>query len=208
MEKPIIYLDIEEDDMYSGVEAIAFVDNPAIDMDWFAYNKEKKPTKFAKDDTKRIITSPVMLADTPIYRYNEEMGEYYVAYKPEAIFKMRNKFMMESRMHQVNEDHDSKKKVEGVYMVESFITGDKIKSELFDVPDGSWVASWFIKDPEYYNKLVTSDDFNGVSLEGYFVENYEAQLEKQFEAKLRAILESDKHDLVKEQQIKRLVVKK
>lgn len=208
MEKPIIYLDIEEDDMYSGVEAISFVDNPAIEMDWFAYNKEKKPVKFAKDDAKRIITSPVMLANTPIYRYNEEMGEYYVAYKPEAIFKMRNKFMMDNRMHQVNEDHDSKKKVEGVYMVESFIVGDKVKSELFDVPDGSWVASWFIKDPEYYNKLVTSEDFNGVSLEGYFVENYEAQLEKQFEEKLRAILESDKHDLVKEQQIKRLVVKK
>lgn len=208
MEKPIIYLDIEEDDMYSGVEAISFVDNPAIEMDWFAYNKEKKPVKFAKDDAKRIITSPVMLANTPIYRYNEEMGEYYVAYKPEAIFKMRNKFMMDNRMHQVNEDHDSKKKVEGVYMVESFIVGDKVKSELFDVPDGSWVASWFVKDPDYYNKLVTSEDFNGVSLEGYFVENYEAQLEKQFEEKLRAILESDKHDLVKEQQIKRLVVKK
>ena len=204
-EIPTIELTVDMDDMYSGVEAISFVDDPAIQMDWVAFSKQQK---FKKDDVKQIITSPVMLANTPIYRYSEDMGEYNVVYTPESIFNMRNKFMMESRLHQVNEDHDSKKKVDGVYMVESFITGDKVKSELFDIPEGSWVASWYIKDPEYYNKLVTSEDFNGVSLEGYFVENYAMKQEQKLKADIKEILESDQHDLVKEARIKKLFVKK
>ena len=165
MEKTVIYLDIEEEDMYSGVEAISFVDEPAIQVEWQTYSKQKKPFKFKTNSEKRIITSPVMLAETEIYRYNEEMGEYYVKYSAESIFKMRNKFHMDGRQNMVNEDHDSKRKVDNVYMVESFITGDKVKSELFpDIPEGSWVASWYVKDEKYWNEVVMGGEFAGVSL--------------------------------------------
>ncbi len=35
MDKPlVIYLDIEENDMYSGMDAISFVDKPATDLVW------------------------------------------------------------------------------------------------------------------------------------------------------------------------------
>lgn len=206
-EKTVIYLDIEEEDMYSGVEAISFVDEPAIQIDWQTYSKEGKK-RFKKDDVKRIITSPVMLAETPIYRYSEEMGEYYVKYSADSIFKMRNKFHMDGRQNQVNEDHDSKRKVDNVYMVESFIVGDKVKSELFpDLPSGSWVASWYIKDKDYYNKLVTSEDFNGVSLEGYFVENYEMKHLNSLFKQVQEITESESHDLVKIEKLKKLFTK-
>lgn len=206
-EKTVIYLDIEEEDMYSGVEAISFVDEPAIQIDWQTYSKEGKK-KFKKDDVKRIITSPVMLAETPIYRYSEEMGEYYVKYSADSIFKMRNKFHMDGYQDRVNEMHDSKRPVKDVYMVESFIVGDKVKSELYpDLPNGTWVASWFVKDEEYYNKLVSSDEFNGVSLEGYFIENYEMKRVNKVFKQLQDIVESDLHEVVKFELMKKLLSK-
>ena len=204
MKRTVIYLDIEEEDMYSGIEAISFVDEPAIQMDWHTYSKDKKPMKFARNEVNRIITSPVMLAETEIYRYSEEMGEYYVKYSADSIRKMRNKFHMDGRQNQVNEDHDSKRKVENVYMVESFIVGDKVKSEIFDIPDGSWVASWYVKDEDYWNKVVMSDEFNGVSLEGYFVENYEMKKTEAIFNAMREILNSNVHDVVKTQRLRNL----
>ena len=44
--------------------------------------------KMKFDNSKHIITGVVCLADTPIYRYNERMGEYYVVFTKETIEKM------------------------------------------------------------------------------------------------------------------------
>lgn len=210
MEKPkIIYLDIEDDDMYSGVEAISFVDNPAIEINWQTYNKNKKPIeRFALNEVKRIVTSPVMLAETPIYRYSEELGEYYVKYSADTIFRMRNKYIMEGRQNSVNEDHDPKKKVQNVYMVESFIVGDKVKSELYpDLPSGTWVASFYITNEKYWNEKIMSGEFKGFSLEGFFIENYEMQMLNEKCFSIETILKSDSHEIVKKIKIAKVLKK-
>jgi len=211
MDEKIIYLDIEEDDMYSGMEAISFVEDPATQVDWFKFARDKKDKQsFVKNDVKRIVTCPVMLAETPIYRYSEEMGEYYVKFSADMIHRMRNKYIMEGRQNSVNEDHDSKKKVKDVFMVESYIVGDKVKSELYpDLPEGTWVASFYIDDVNYWNNKILSDKFNGFSLEGFFIENYEMNLqaskEDDFIKQVENIIQSDYHDLVKHIHLRKLV---
>ncbi len=209
MSKKIIYLDIEDDNMYSGMDAISFVDEPATQIDWHAFNKQEKEAKkkelFTTNMVQRIVTSPVMLAETEIYRYSQELGEYYVKFSAETIRRMRNKYMMEGKQNMINLNHDATKRVQDVFMVESYITGDKVKSELFDVPDGTWIASFYIANDKYWNEFVMSGEFNGFSLEGAFIENYESMnLEKKKDL-MKEIMESEKHDLVKLKLIEKIL---
>ena len=68
---PLVELTIDLQDDDTGVYAISFVDDPATEIEWYAFNKDSKPVKFASDDNKQMITAPIMLADTPIYRYSK-----------------------------------------------------------------------------------------------------------------------------------------
>ena len=209
MDKTIIYLDIEEDDMYSGMDAISFVDSPATEVQWTAFNKQNQE-QFKGDKAQRIVTSPVMLAETEIYRNSEELGDYYVKFSADMIRRMRNKFIMDGRQHEVNEQHDSKRKVNDVYMVESFIVGDKVKSELYpDLPAGTWVASFYIPSEKYWNENIVNGKFKGFSLEGFFIEEYEMSLKEKEETetfeKIEKVLSSDKHDIVKKLTIKKIL---
>lgn len=211
MDKTIIYLDIEEEDMYSGMDAISFVDQPAIEINWNAFSKEGKEKKlFQTNKVEQIVTSPVMLAETEIFRNSEELGDYYVKFSADMISRMRNKYVMDGRVNEVNENHDSKRKVKDVYMVESYIVGDKVTSELYpDLPAGTWVASFHIPSEKYWNEKIMSGEFKGFSLEGFFIENYEMSLKEKgvdeaFD-KIEEVLSSDKHDLVKTLTIKRIL---
>lgn len=211
MDNTVLYLDFDNDDMYSGMDAISFVDKPAIKIDWFAFSKDgKKTERFNANEKKQIITSPVMVAETEIERYSNELGTYYVKFSAETIRKMRDKYFVDGKQNNVNFDHNSKRKAKGVYMVESFIVGEHTKSELFtDVPDGTWIASFYIEDKKQYDEIVKSKDFNGFSLEGHFIEKYEMNLmEEKKEIALKEIKEvfnSDLHEIVKLKRIQAIL---
>jgi hypothetical protein len=160
---------------------------------------------FVETEEKRIITGPVMLAETEILRYSDFIGYYKVKFKEETILKMVKKYFKENKIHNINEDHNSDKQVDGVYMIESYIVGDRVKSELFkDVKKGSWIASFYISDKEYYEELKTKG-FVGFSLEGKFIEEYEKELVEQMYNGVKDILSSDITDEEKELQIKTLL---
>ena len=167
---PLIELRVDLQDEDTGVYAISFVDEPATEIEWYAFNKESKPMKFASDDKKQMITAPIMLSDTPIYRYSPVMGEYNVIFRKDTIMNMMKKYHMTNTTDSVNEQHNPEAVVSRVYLVESFIVDDRIQMNApFDkVPDGTWMGTYYIEDKEYYNKLVSSDEFNGFSLEGIF----------------------------------------
>ncbi|MEY4332941.1 MAG: Halovirus, partial [Bacteroidota bacterium] len=98
-------------------------------------NNRLKASVFEKfetiDEEKRIVSSPVMLAETPILRYNENIGKYNVKFSKETIEKMMKKYFKENKIHKVNLNHDPRTKQEGIYMIESYIVGDRNKSNLF-----------------------------------------------------------------------------
>jgi hypothetical protein len=63
---PLVYLTIDDDDE-SGVDFVSLVDEPAIERDFMAFSKVKEPYKFrVKDEEKRIITGPFMIASLPV----------------------------------------------------------------------------------------------------------------------------------------------
>lgn len=207
-EKLIIYLDIDVDDMYSGMDAISFVNNPATEISWQKFSSQKTKHKFEKNDLKMVVTGPVMLAETPIYRYSETYGEYYIKFSEQTIFNMMIKYFRDGKIHNVNENHNPKRKVDNVTLIESYILGDRVSSNLFsDLPKGTWMASFKIEDEEYWNNVICSDEFNGFSLEGYFIEKYEDSIIEDVYSKAQEILNSDKSDELKFNEIKRLVSK-
>jgi len=165
---PTYYLEIDENNELSGLDAISFVDAPAIEMNWYTFKKDEKYT-FKKDDVKRVITSPIMLSETPIYRVAPDGTEYQVKFSEDTIFSMMKKYFADNRIHNVNENHDAARVVDNVILIESFIVGDRTTSNLYpDLPKGSWIGSFHIQDEDYWNNVILSDEFTGVSLEGGF----------------------------------------
>lgn len=166
------------DDSVTGIDAISLVQSPAVEHDFLCFSKDEKPVSLKFDNAKHIITGVVCLADTPIYRYNEKHGEYYVVFTKETIRKMVEKFAKDGLFSSVNLQHDDKRFVEGVYMVESYIT-DKERGinpvEFSDIPEGSWICSYYIENEALWNEIINGDKLNGFSLQGVF------RLEEQFE---------------------------
>lgn len=157
------------------------------------------------DDEKRLVTAPVMIAETPIPRFNPDLGKYFVKFSKETIQKMMLKYFKENKIHMVNTNHDSKQQKDGVYMMESYIVGDRNNSLLFpNLPEGSWVATYYISNDEVWEKI-KAGEYNGFSLEGYFIEKYEDNMIERITEKLQSILESDIDDTSKELQIKNLL---
>lgn len=165
----VFYINIDEMDG-TGIDAISLVDVPAVQRNFLCFGEEK-PVKLNFDDSKHIITGVVCLADTPIYRYNEKYGEYYVVFTKETIQKMVEKFARMDLFKQVNLQHDDEKFVDGIYMIESYIvnSGRGIAPvEFADIPDGSWVASYKVDNEDLWKEIVNGNKLNGFSLQGLF----------------------------------------
>jgi hypothetical protein len=193
-------------DAWSGTEGIEWAIRK---MDQI--NRELRMIPFSKYDfkdfneEKRMVTAPVMVAETPIARWNPDLGKYYVKFKPETIEKMMKKYFRENKIHKVNVNHDSKQQKDGVYMMESYIVGDRNTSNLFpDLPEGSWVATYYVDNDEVWDKI-KSGEYNGFSLEGYFIEKYEDDMIEKVKEELQAVVESEDIDEIKEYKIKQIL---
>lgn len=178
----VFYITI--DDSVMGIDAISLVQSPAVEHDFLCFSKDEKPVSLKFDNSKHIITGVVCLADTPIYRYNEKYGEYYVVFTKDTIRKMVEKFAKDGLFTSVNLQHDDERFVDGVYMVESYIT-DKDRGinpvEFSDIPEGSWICSYKIENEALWNEIINGDKLNGFSLQGVF--KLKEQFEKQEQPK-------------------------
>jgi hypothetical protein len=194
MELPIYELMINEDVQDDAeVSFIALVDRPAIQKNWNAF-KENIKFQIVSED-KQIISGPVMLADSPIYRNDSVNGEYYVVFSKDTIFKIAQKFFKKGYQANVNLMHDSEQKVSGVTMFESFIS-DKDRGILpmkgfEDAPDGSWFGSFKVEDDSVW-QMVKEGKVKGFSVEGIFEYSKAKTKEAQLLDSIKEILQSVK----------------
>jgi hypothetical protein len=124
-----------------------------------------------QNEEQHIISGPLMLADTPIYRSNSKFGEHYVTFSPETIKDIAIKFSKKGYQKNVNLMHDSNMQVEGLVMFESFIV-DKARGILpmagyEDAKDGSWFGSFYVENEQVW-QLIKEGKVKGFSVEGYF----------------------------------------
>ena len=177
-ELPIYRLEIMEDEESNiEVDFVALVDRPAIERSFLAFAEQTKLDRIKfeiQDEEERIISGPLMLADTPIYRYDSS-GEYYVVFTADTIKKIAQKYFKKGYQSNVNLMHDNGQVVDGVTMFESWIVDEKrgIKpmKGFEDVKDGSWFGSFKVENDDVW-ELVKDGKVKGFSVEGIF--NYKS----------------------------------
>ena len=156
-------------DKATGMFKISLVDDPAVMSNFLAFDNNRKVLMYkVEDEDKRLVRGVVMRADFPIYRYDQNFGEYYIIYKAEQIRIMAEKYLLESRQNDVNLMHEKNSDVEGVQMVQYFIKGNGVSVDGFeDIADGSLFAEFHIINDEIWN-AVKEGTYKGFSLEGVF----------------------------------------
>jgi len=154
----------------TGMVRISLVDDPAVQSNFLAFDKQEKvPLYFVKDEEKRLVVGVVMRADFPIYRRDERAGEYYIIYKADTIRRMAEKYLAEGRQNTVNLMHEGPD-VEGVQLVQYFIkdTEKGIAPAGFDnIADGSLFAEFHVTSDEVWAGI-KDGTYKGFSLEGFF----------------------------------------
>lgn len=194
MELPIYELLINEDvNDDAEVNFVALVDRPAIQKNWNAF-KDKVKFEIVSEE-KRIISGPLMLADTPIFRSDAIHGDYYVTFSKDTILKIAQKFFKKGYQANVNVEHNPDYKVEDMVMFESFISdkdrGIAPMKGFEDAPDGSWFGSFKVDSEDAWNK-VKNGEVKGFSVEGVFEYRKEKSKEMQLLEEIKNILTSVK----------------
>ena len=156
-------------DEATGMFKISLVDDPAVMSNFLAFDNNRKVLLYkVEDEEKRLVRGVVMRADFPIYRYDQNFGEYYIIYKADQIRVMAEKYLLESRQNDVNLMHEKDSDVEGVQMVQYFIKGSGISVEGFDeIADGSLFAEFHVVNDDVWNSI-KDGSYKGFSLEGVF----------------------------------------
>lgn len=154
-----------------GMNAISLVEEAAVEKDFLCFAKEEPIKLELKDEAKRIISGVALLADTPIVRYSEDKGKYYIVFTKEVIKQIVEKYSKDGLINSVNLQHDDRTYQDGIYMIESYIKDTERgidPKEFKDVKDGSWFVSFKVENDELWNNIVNKDLLNGFSIQGFF----------------------------------------
>ena len=167
MDLPLIEFKLSDD--VEGLQAIAFVDAPAIGLNYQAF----APQKFeVLNEEKRIVMGAAMIPDLPIYRRDTNIGEYYAIFKKETIKALVQKLFKENKHNNFNEQHNAFKILDGVYIYQSFITDQELgilpPQGFENVADGTWFIAAKVENDEAWSKVKENGILKGFSVEGVF----------------------------------------
>ena len=176
---PLYNITIDPEDDLTGMFLISLVENPAVEVDFLAFNNEEKLCFAVQDEDKHIITGVAILADTPIYRRTKE-GEFYVQFQKDNIPAIVEKFMMNGFANYINLQHNSETlSNKDAVMIESYFINKErgiVPNEFANVTDGSWCCSYKVLNDEIWNQI-KAGDLKGFSIE--IASNLELAMEKQ-----------------------------
>lgn len=161
---------IDPTDFETGMDAISLVADPAVEVDFLKFGKDKPMSLNFADEERHIITGIALLADTPIYRIAPDGTEYYVRFTKDCIRQLVEKYFKFGLTNSVNIEHKDNQFVDGVTMLESYII-DKERgicpNEFASAPDGSWVVSYKVNNLDVWDKIKTGEVM-GFSIQGIF----------------------------------------
>lgn len=158
------------DDAQTGIDRISLVEMPAVESNFLAFAKDKKQLMFSANEEQQMITGVLARADYPIYRNDDQLGEYYIQFGKETIKLMAEKVLFDGHQNWVNIEHIENSDVDGVYMIEMFIK-DSTKginpTGFDDISDGSLFATFKVRNTKIW-ELIKDGTFKGFSIEGLF----------------------------------------
>jgi len=155
-----------EDEGVDEVFSISLVESPAIESDFFYFNKEE--LLFAKiDSEQRMLVGPVLIPDKKILRVDGEGNPYQVVFSKQTVRKLAQNYLMKKYTDSATLEHD--KKINGkIHLVESWIKEGKLdKSNNYglNVPEGTWMGMFKVTDDTIWNDYVKTGKVKGFSVE-------------------------------------------
>ena len=178
MEKKIIELIIDENDLQTGIHAVSVVHSPAIEENFIALSKHEIELKEV-DAEKKILMGAALVPNKQILRADKDGKGYYIYFSEDTIKKASELFLMRSNQNNATLEH--KEKLNGMSVVESWVIDnpemDKSKEYGFSLPKGTWMISMKVNNEDIW-KEVKLGKVKGFSIEGYFADKYEMSQEK------------------------------
>tara|TARA_R100001377_G_C3190645_1_gene110427 strand:+ start:349 stop:966 length:618 start_codon:yes stop_codon:yes gene_type:complete len=167
----IIELVIDENDEYSGIEAISVVSAPAIEENFITL-KDKQQIRLAEvSKEKRLLMGAALIPDKPIYRKTDD-HEFYIYFSKETVAKASQLFLKSGNQGQATMEHASEK-LDGMVVVESWLVESEVhdKSRMYglEMPIGTWMVSMKIDNNLVWEKA-RKNLIKGFSIEGYFAD--------------------------------------
>lgn len=156
----------------TGVYCVSLVTNPATEIDFVYFDKDKQIEKFSvADEKEHIVAGVIMVANQPIYRRTPDGYEYYINYSKETLKQMAEKMIFNGVGSSVNIQHKDGSNVEGVNLMQLFII-DKEKGIVpnyfsQEVPDGSLIGIYKVHNDEVWD-MIEKGEVLSFSLEGIF----------------------------------------
>lgn len=166
----IFELFIDEENEYSGIDAVSIVEHPAIEEDFIALNN--KEIKLAEVDAeKKILLGPALIPNKKIYRRNGE-DEYFIFFSEDTVRKASQLFL--SRGKQNNSTLEHEVEIGGLSVVESWIIEDEVKDKSrkynLNLPVGTWMISVKVNNDQIWEEFVKTGMVKGFSIEGFFTD--------------------------------------
>ena len=159
-------MDVYKIDETKDIEMIvnSFVSEPATEKEWLYFSDAKKRLDFY-DTEKQIVTSVVMLANTPIYR-NDDGYEFMLVFTPEAIEKMAYDYFSKNGFNKISINHDGSVIEGSAILLESYFVDDNKRApEKFGVlPNGTWIVSYKVVDKKIWD-MIKNKKLRGFSIE-------------------------------------------
>jgi tetrahydromethanopterin S-methyltransferase subunit G len=142
----------------------SFVSEPATEKEWLYFSDSKKRLDFY-DTEKQIVTSVVMLANTPIYR-NDDGYEFMLVFTAEAIEKMAYDYFSKNGFNKISINHDGSVIEGSAILLESYFVDDNKRApEKFGtLPKGTWVVSYKVVDKKIWD-MIKDKKLRGFSIE-------------------------------------------
>lgn len=158
-----------EDFEQDGIKAISFVNDPAIEENWVALNKQEIAFK-SIDDEKRIVVGIALKPDLLIPRVKGDY-QFNVIFSKETVKQASHLYLKQLNNNEATLEHEEK--AEGLSVVESWLVEDtkNDKSNIYglEASVGDWVVMMSVDNEDVWAK-VKDGTFLGYSIEGSFAD--------------------------------------
>ena len=164
MDLPLYDIDLGDLNSENGMFRISLVAAPAIEENFIHFKDER--IEFFKDEEKRQVVGPIMIPNKPIYRRNEDVGEYYIRFTEKAIDDIMYKYSKDGKFNLFNIEHTDQN-FDGVTMLEIWkkeSDADKSSKYGYDLPEGTVFVKAQIEDESLWSSIKTGE-INGFSIE-------------------------------------------
>lgn len=166
---PIYEVTIDDSNEETGVHFISLVENPAIEIDFYAFSAETDLFQFKQVGDQQKLIGPFIVPDLLIFRSDETHGNYYMKFSKEIIQTLADRFNEQSKSKNVNVEHLPESKI-NAFLSENWIIedskSDKINKYGFkDLPVGTWAGIVKIQDKAFWQEFIKTGNIKAFSIE-------------------------------------------